>query len=363
MMIIATTSRLLCTFVVVALVASLTLPARGAEPPSGSAADTTKDSAPDQTASVDDAAKEAIRQQLAAYVEAFNRHDAAAIAEYWTTDGVSVNQNTGEKVEGRGPLEKEFARYFKEYPDVFLVGTVDDIRFLRPDVAMVDGKTSLTGGAEGPIDASFSVVLVNDEKWLIKSSSERETPAPTSSHEALGELAWMIGTWKDQSDAARVTTTIRWSSKQAFLIRSFHARFREGDTVEGTQVIGWDPLSKEIKTWTFNSDGSFGNGTITKSDGEWLVKLAQVGSDGSVSTAIQTIKPIDDNMMTVQTVARTVNGVPAPSGEPITVVREEDPSAPANAAEGEASGETGVSPAQPAADRDVAAPSEGAKSE
>lgn len=45
-----------------------------------------------------------IRERLESYVAAFNQHDAAAVSNYWTTDGVSVAAESGERTEGRAAL-------------------------------------------------------------------------------------------------------------------------------------------------------------------------------------------------------------------------------------------------------------------
>ena len=59
----------------------------------------------------------AIRKSAASYVEAFNKHDAKALADLWSPDAVYLNRTTGEEVVGReaGPLHalsvKALARF------------------------------------------------------------------------------------------------------------------------------------------------------------------------------------------------------------------------------------------------------------
>jgi len=66
------------------------------------------------------------------------------------------------------------------------------------------------------------------DPWLIRNSRERDVRPPTSPHEALQDLEWLIGTWQDQSEDAQVITTVRWSPNRAFLIRSFTAQATSG---------------------------------------------------------------------------------------------------------------------------------------
>jgi hypothetical protein len=91
--------------------------------------------------------------------------------------------------------------------------------------------------------------------------------------------------------------------------------------LEGTQVIGWDPLNGQIRTWTFNSDGSFGQGTVTRHDNEWLLKMWQILSDGQMVSATQVITQLDPDTITVQVIGETVNGEPVPASTAVTVVR------------------------------------------
>lgn len=289
----------------------------------------------ESTASSDNDTEAAIREVLRSYIEAFNEHDPAAVGKFWTADGVSMDETTGEKTEGRDAIVERLTNFFKETPESKLSGQVESVKMIRPDVASVEGQATVFLGDEAPIDSMFTAIFVKEgDGWLISSSHERDLPTPASNYEALQELEWLVGTWQDQSEAASVNTTVRWSPNQAFLIRSFSAEFPEVEGFQGTQVIGWDPLSKQIRTWTFNSDGSFGEGTISKSGDGWLLKMWQVLGDGSVANATLAMNRKDDNTMTIQTIGKTINGEPVPASETITVVRSGE-TAVANAEEGD----------------------------
>ena len=231
--------------------------------------------------------------------------------QFWSPDGVSVAEDSGQRIEGREALQKQFATFFEEAPGARLTGQVTDIRIVRPDVAMVEGQTTLFVADSEPVVSAFSALLVRDgNEWLISNSHERDLPPPTSPQVALKDLEWLIGTWQDQSDDSQVITTVRWSPNQAFLIRSFTAQFADNE-LQGTQVIGWDPLNRQIRTWIFSSDGSFGQGTISKHDDDWMLKMWQILSDGRLAAATQVITRVDDNTMTVQVIGETVNGEPS----------------------------------------------------
>ena len=50
----------------------------------------------------------AIRKAAASYAEAFNKHDAKALADLWSPDAVYLNRTTGEEVVGRDAIAEQF---------------------------------------------------------------------------------------------------------------------------------------------------------------------------------------------------------------------------------------------------------------
>ena len=291
-------------------------------------------------APVESPAADEIRGRLAAYVEAFNRHDADGLAAFWAADGESIDLETGEQTAGRDALRTEFGAFFDENKTARLMGRIDDVRLIRPDVATVEGATMMFLD-DGAIESAFSAIFVKEgDQWLISSSRERDLPTPATAYDALKELEWLVGAWRDDSSDAAVETNVRWTANRTFLVRSFNARTADGETFEGTQVFGWDPLSHEIRTWTFHSDGSFGEGTAAKLGDDWLLKMSQTLADGRLSVATQVITRVDENTITAQLIAQTLDGEPVPSSEPITVRRVMEPETVSNvvapAAEGAA---------------------------
>src|SRR3954454_22121140 len=74
---------------------------------------------PDQSA--DEAA---IRRSAASYVEAFNKHDAKALADLWSPDAAYLNRSTGEEVVGREAIAEQFTALFKQQPELKLAVNV-----------------------------------------------------------------------------------------------------------------------------------------------------------------------------------------------------------------------------------------------
>ncbi len=97
----------------------------------------------------------------------------------------------------------------------------------------------------------------------------------------------------------------------------------DGDDFEGTQVIGWDPAEGTIRSWMFDSDGGFGEGTWTKKDNRWTIKFKQVLPDGRRASATNIYTIIDNNTITWQSIGREVDGQFMPNVGPVKVVRKE----------------------------------------
>ena len=91
--------------------------------------------------------------------------------------------------------------------------------------------------------------------------------------------------------------------------------------MEGTQVIGWDPVEKTIRSWMFDSDGGFGQGVWTRKGDNWVVKFSQVLADGREASSINVYKCVDENTYTWKSVGREVGGEQLPNIEEIKVAR------------------------------------------
>lgn len=285
--------------------------------------------------------EQAVRAAVTAYVDAFNAHDADALAALWEPGAIYVDRNTGERLEGREAIQKDFAALFGGQPKVSLTGKVDTVDFVTDDVATAEGRAAVFLPDNEPNETSFTATLVRHGKnWLIHSVRESDVAVPPSAHKALEQLVWLLGDWVDHSGPMRVDTSVKWSPGEAFLIRSFVVQDADGPVQQGTQVIGWDPRSHEIRSWTFNSDGSFGDGVWTKTGDNWLVQSTQTLSDGAAASGTYVITPVDEDAMTIQLVDHEIDGQPQPASETVTVVRAGSEQA-ATESTGAANGSTG----------------------
>jgi uncharacterized protein (TIGR02246 family) len=273
----------------------------------------------------DQAADEvAIRENVEKYVEAYNRRDSKAMADMWSPEAVYMDPTTGEGVVGREAIAKQFDYTFAGSEDAKLAVTIESIEFISPNVAVEKGKAEVTYSEFDPEITEYTAVHVKrDGQWLIDRVSEVEVqPPPPSNYEHLQELEWLIGTWIDADEYATVKHECNWTKNQNFLTRSFAVVAGDQVDMSGMQIIGWDPAAKQIRSWVFDSDGTFGEGTWTRKENRWLIQQVGTLADGKKSTAVNIITRIDDDSYTWRSVNREVEGEVLPNVEEIRIVRE-----------------------------------------
>jgi uncharacterized protein (TIGR02246 family) len=287
------------------------------------AADEAPAKPPEQAANPEDEA--AIRASGAEFIAAYNARDAKKLASLWSQDAVYIDPLTGEETVGRDEIEKVFADAFSDNQDVKLSVEDVSIDFVSPSVAVVRGTAHVTRPGEQSDDSEFTSVRVKQGgKWLIDrvSEVEKEKPQP-SNYEHLKELEWMIGSWHDDDPrpSIEVQTDCDWAKNKNFITRSY--AFAIGDRVNrsGMQIIGWDPIAKQIHSWLFDSDGGVGEGTWTNKGNKWFIKSTSTLQDGSKGSSTSIITRIDDNSFKWESVNRELDGQLQPNIEPVLVVR------------------------------------------
>jgi hypothetical protein len=148
-------------------------------------------------------------------------------------------------------------------------------------------------------------------------------PPPPSSYEQLKELEWMIGSWLDEDEAATIQTDCAWTKNKNIMTRSFAVLAGDQIDMSGMQIVGWDPAAKQIRSWVFDSDGAFAEGTWTRKDNRWLIQQTGVLPDGKKSSAINIITQVDNDSFTWQSVSRTVDGEVLPNIDEVLIVRKQ----------------------------------------
>jgi uncharacterized protein (TIGR02246 family) len=266
----------------------------------------------------------AIGAALGEYVDAFNQRDVDALKARWRPEGEFFDIASGAQTMGREAIANNFRVLFSGHDNLSLSGRIESVRFIRPEVAQVTGVTMTVGAGDEPLASNFTAILVRDgERWLFDSIHETPLPAVVAGRRAepLESLEFLVGRWVDDNQDARVTTIYRWGANRSFLVRSYTVDRGDDQLVQGTQVIGWDPREQQIRCWTFDSNGSFGEGVWSASEDGWKLKLTQTLADGRVAGATQVITRVDENTLLVHLVGQEIDGETLPSTEAVRVVR------------------------------------------
>jgi uncharacterized protein (TIGR02246 family) len=263
----------------------------------------------------------AIRATVESYTAAYNRGDAKAVAAHWSDSGEWISPS-GQRFQGLVAIEKELQTLFDENQGVRIEVMNPTIRILSADSAIEEGTVRVIRPAEPPSESTYLAVHVKKGgQWKLAAVRETdvpETPVPSS---PLQDLAWLAGEWTDDSPDAAVGATVTWTKNKSFLNYSFKASAPGMDDLEGTQVIGWDPAAGTIRSWMFDSDGGFGEGTWSKKGDSWIVRFSQVLPDGRKASATNIYTLVDGNTFTWKSIGRKVDGEFLPNVDEVKIVR------------------------------------------
>lgn len=271
----------------------------------------------------DHAADEKLLRKLAdEFVVAYNAGDAKAIARQFAP-GAEMVDLEGNVVQGREAIERFYGEYF-EHPLFKAAIEIESLRFVGDDIAIEDGHLTFTSlDEDATLRSRYTVVHVRQEgEWQIVSSRDVINPRDhVAPHEHLKALAWLVGDWIEEGGDSMVSTSCRWDESKNFLLTDYTVKAAGKTMMSGTQRIGWDPLTRQIKTWTFDSDGGYGEGYWHRDGERWLVKLTGVSADGRPGSTTQIHTRQSDHSRTWSAVDRVLGGEPLPDIEEITVVR------------------------------------------
>jgi uncharacterized protein (TIGR02246 family) len=265
--------------------------------------------------------EQAIRQAVDAMLNAYNTGDSQAVAAMFTPDALIVDAQ-GHSTQGRDGIQQAFANVFKQHPQARQEVSISLIRFVAPAVAIEEGtSTTINAPDETPQRMNYSVVHVKQEgKWLMASARDLENEEATAQSE-LDQLGWLVGEWVDESPDGLVKTRYSWTDNHVYLVSEFKMQIGGQTALSGTQRMCWDPLINKIRSWVFDSEGGFSQGTWTRNGNQWIVKLSGVTRAGLAGSATHVIKRISADKYSWQAHDRIVGDDVTPDTQEIVVVR------------------------------------------
>jgi uncharacterized protein (TIGR02246 family) len=266
--------------------------------------------------------KEQARERRAAFIAAFNKGNARAVAAFWTEDATYVDQ-VGHEHNGREAIEKLYEKVFAARKGGKLTIHVTASKMVAPEVLLNDGYTEVTPADGGPgTTARFSAVLVKkDGEWYLQKVHDSEA-SPPSNADHLEELEWLIGEWTGESAKGESgTAAFHWTENENFIISEFATTLNGTPVYGGTQWIGWDAIDKRIRSWSFYSGGGFGEAVWTKDGKKWSIATTARTAAGQKVSATNVVTRTDDDHMTWQMTRLTVDGKSLPDPNPVKMKR------------------------------------------
>jgi uncharacterized protein (TIGR02246 family) len=267
-----------------------------------------------------------IRKLLTDVEENFSRGDAKGLAACWTPTG-DFSGPAGEKVEGREAVERAFSEFFAVRKGRTLKLGVLSVRTAGENLALVDVLPEVKPPtAEDGGEAILSLVLVKRAAgWMIESARETASGRAPAQVQHLKDLEWMVGDWADEASApggSSVQSNCDWTANRSFLIRRFKVEGKAGVLRTGTEVIGWDPRARRIRSWVFDNNGGFGENLWVRDGNRWLVRYSGTQPDGTEVSATNILTVVDANTVQLESKDRVANGQRQPDGQEITIKRQ-----------------------------------------
>jgi uncharacterized protein (TIGR02246 family) len=275
------------------------------------AQDTAKDS-PD---------RQAIGQAAAAYIAAFEKGDIDKLVAQWAPDAEYIDES-GKITQGREAIAAMLRKNFNNVKGYKLALETTAFRFVTPEVALADGKATLTSPDGVEEHTPYSAVWVKKSgAWQLRSlrdlpSDDEKASTPA---ERLKPLTWLLGEWVSNQKNPEIEVTCQWAPGKSFLLIDYLVK--AGDQKEtASQRIGWDPGNEQYRSWYFDSAGGFGEGVWHLGEDQWIGLITSMLPDGRLGTAKNIIRPNDANSWTFHALDRMVDGRPLANMD-VTFVR------------------------------------------
>jgi len=240
-------------------------------------------------AAANDANLEALQKSAKAYVEAFNKADAEALARTYLPDG-EITLADGTVITGREKIQEFYEDEFSEVEKSSAALEARSVRFVTPGVAIENGTLHITA-PDGEISSrDYTAVQVKQENgsWLTASvRGEAADQAPPG--EKMIGMEWIIGDWVIELNDSETTLSFEWSKAGPYIEGSAVLGQTDGGADSLSIRIGWDNARKGFVSWTFDSNGGFvrsdwtANGNLT-----WLLRTQGVTAEGEVNQYTQT---------------------------------------------------------------------------
>jgi uncharacterized protein (TIGR02246 family) len=268
-----------------------------------------------------DPVKDAIMANVRAFTDGYNRRDVKAVLKLFAEDCV-LTESDGSTIKGLKELEEDLTEAFKDDANAKISVTVDHLQVVAPGVVIEEGKTTFyPDGKTLTAETDYQATHVKKgDRWVMTRvrSFNRVVLSP---YDVLRELEWLVGDWIDESADSVVESSYRWDARKTFLLNDFSVRVSGQKVLTGTQRIGRDPLTKQIKAWVFDSEGGYAESLWSLVDDSWVINAKGVRSDGQVVTVTNQLTQLAEDRFRFDSADRVVGGERMPNLSVISVRR------------------------------------------
>ena len=276
----------------------------------------------EDAASIFDKDRAAIERAIQSYVAASNAQNSKAMADQWSPEGVYISNISGERVVGREAIADSLAKLIASEGKRQLAVATESIEFVSPNVALERGTATVEYSDQSTSKTAYRAIYVRrDGTWLIDRITEDETRAD-SHGQRLKELEWMIGDWVDRAGDDMISIECKWAKNRNYLSRAYTVDIEDRVASSGLQIIGWDPKQNRIRSWLFDSEGGFVEGTWSKKGDRWFVQSVATLADGSTGSFTSIFDPLDADSYRWKKVHRVVNGQVLPNVNEVVITRQ-----------------------------------------
>ncbi len=260
----------------------------------------------EDAAHAQDDAVAAVRKSAEQLAAAINQANSNSAAQSFLPKGEFIDEQ-GVVYQGHQEIRGLLNAFFQQFRGAKLSLSIESIRLVGP-VAIEEGTRTMTT-ADGNERSRFRYIAVwarTEDGWRLASLRDfADDPLPTA-NDYLQPVAWLVGDWVNEGADGKVAISYRWSDDKNFLLGEFQMEPAEGTSRTSTQRIGWDPSVGKIRSWLFDSDGGFSEGTWTAVDDGIVIKSAAVNPNGTVATATMNIYIDDEDHFTIEGTDRIV---------------------------------------------------------
>lgn len=262
-------------------------------------------------------------------MDAFNEGKVDAVVEQFLPDAELID-DSGAVHLGKDEITTLLKSFYERYPGVQSAAEVESIRLIA-GLALVDGTRVLSDkdGKNMTVLRFAAIWKKTDAGYKLASLRDVSEVVPVSPSEALSEISWIIGSWVNEGSDGKVELEYRFTDEGNFIVGDLSVLSADGTQVmKSVQRIGWDASEGRFKSWTFDSDGGWGEAVWTATDSGWTLQSNAVAPDGQRGTAVVTISAQSTDRFVLTGTHRSTEGIAEPDYEHVVVRKAPAPTKP-----------------------------------